>query len=248
LWNGDTLVSGWRSGLGMLRNVSNYITIVNFFNGCYITIYVELLIRYLLSKYGGNAVTKVEIIDLCERFRVDPDYFVNYVIRYGYVIRILRGLYYVKSVEEFKLKRSLDPLRVLSLGMEKLGARWYFGLYTALRLNGLTHEYYDVTFVISYSIFRPKTIRIAGENVRFVKIKPGMAEFGLVRRDVLVYSDLEKTLLDFLYLSRYGTLPYREALYILREYSEKASRKKLALYVKYYTKRVKEDLINEGLL
>ena len=209
---------------------------------------MKLPTRYLLSRHGGRAVTKVEIIDLCERFRVDPDYFVNYVIRYGYAVRILRGLYYVKTVEEFKLKRRLDPLRVLSLGMERLGARWYFGLYTALRLGGLTHEYYDVIFVVSYSIFRPKIIKIVGENVRFVKIKMGMAEFGLVTRGILIYSDLEKTLLDFLYLSRYGTLPYKEALYILREYSDKANREKLALYVRYYTKRVKEDLINEGLL
>ncbi|MCD6369256.1 MAG: hypothetical protein J7L38_05630 [Thermoproteales archaeon] len=184
--------------------------------------------RYLLSKYGGRVVTKVEIVDLCERFKVDPDYFVNHVIRYGYVVRILRGLYYVKTFEEFKLRKSVNPLSILSLGMDRLGAKWYFGLYTALRLNGVTHEYYDVTFVISYSIFRPKTIKIAGEEVKFVKIKPGMAEFGLIKKNELVYSDLEKTLLDFLYLSKFGTLKRREALNTLKEYSEKASRKKLA--------------------
>jgi len=81
---------------------------------------VKIAIRYLLSEYGGKVVTRVEIVDLCGRFKVDPDYFVNHVIRYGYVVRILRGLYYVKTVEEFKLGKSLNPLRVLSLGMNRL--------------------------------------------------------------------------------------------------------------------------------
>ena len=232
----------------MLRIASSYIIIVNFFNGFYITSYVKTVTKYLLSKYGGKVVTKVEMVDLCDRFKVDLDYFVNYVIRYGYVVRILRGLYYVKTVEEFRLGKSLNPLTILSLGMNRLGGKWYFGLYTALRLNGVTHEYYDVIFVISYFLFRPKIIKIAGEKVKFVKIKPGMAEFGLIKKDVLVYSDLEKTLLDFLYLSRYGTLTRREALNMLREYSEETSREKLAKYIKYYPQRVKEDLVNEGLL
>ena len=68
-----------------------------------------------------------------------------------------------------------------------------------------------------------------------------MAEFGLIKRDELIYSDLEKTLLDFLYLSRYGTLTRREALNTLKEYSEKTSRKKLAQYIKYYPKKLKRN-------
>jgi len=53
----------------------------------------------------------------------------------------LRGLYYVKSLEEFKLKKAIDTYKVISLGMNKLRLNWYFGLYTSLRLNGLTHEF-----------------------------------------------------------------------------------------------------------
>ncbi|MCS7385851.1 MAG: hypothetical protein NDF55_03790 [archaeon GB-1867-005] len=209
---------------------------------------MKLATRYLLSEYGGRVVTRIELVDLCERFRIDLDYFINHAIRYGYVVRILRGLYYVKTVEEFKLRKSLNPLRVLSLGMKRLGIKWYFGLYTALRLSGVTHEYYDVTFVISHSLFRPRPIKIAGENVRFVKIKPSLVNFGLVKRKELVYSDLEKTLLDFLYLSKYGRITRREALDVLREYSERASREKLAKYVIHYPKTIKEVLVDEGIL
>ena len=209
---------------------------------------VRLATRYLLSRFGGRAVTKTELAELCGRFGVDLDYFVNYVIRYGYVVRVLRGLYYVKTVEEFKLGRSVDPLRALALGMERLGVGWYFGLYTALRLNGATHEYYDVVFVISDSLRRPKPIRVAGERVRFVKVKPGLVGFGLAKRDSLVYSDLEKTVLDFVYLSRYGSISREGAIAVLREHADALSREKLAEYARRYPKTVRRVLRDEGLL
>jgi hypothetical protein len=45
------------------------------------------------------------------------------MISYGYFIRILRGLYYVKTIEEFKLKRFIDPYWVISSGLDKLGGK-----------------------------------------------------------------------------------------------------------------------------
>jgi len=137
---------------------------------------------------------------------------------------------------------------VLALGMERLGVRWYFGLYTALRLGGATHEYYDVVFVISDSIYRPKPVRVAGERVRFVKVKPRLMSFGLVRKDGLVYSDLEKTILDFTYLSRYGSIPRERAVAVLREHADALNRERLAEYVKRYPKTVRGVLRDEGLL
>jgi hypothetical protein len=74
-------------------------------------------------------------------------------------------LYYVKSLEEFKLKKAIDTYKVISLGMDKLRLNWYFGLYTSLRLNGLTHEFFDVIFVLNDEIFRPREIRIAGRRL-----------------------------------------------------------------------------------
>jgi hypothetical protein len=40
------------------------------------------------------------------------------MISYGYLVRILRGLYYVKTVGEFGLKKSVDVYKVLSLGLK----------------------------------------------------------------------------------------------------------------------------------
>lgn len=226
----------------------SHVTTVNFFNGCYINLGVRLATRYLLSRYGGKAATKADLAELCGRFGVDLNYFVNYVIRYGYVVRILRGLYYVKTVEEFKLRKAPNLLRILSLGMERLGLKWYFGLYTALRLNSATHEYYDVIFLLSDSVYRPKPVRVAGEKVKFVKVKPGLLGFGLVKRGGLVYSDLEKTALDFIYLSRYGSVHRERAVAVLREHADTLNRGKLAEYAKYYPKTMRSVLRDEGLL
>ena len=76
---------------------------------------MKKLTRYILSRFGGNVVTKDEIRETCKRFGADVDSTINFMISYGYLVRILRGLYYVKTVEEFELKKSPDVYRVLSL-------------------------------------------------------------------------------------------------------------------------------------
>ncbi len=207
-----------------------------------------LATRYLLSRYGGRVVTKAEVAELCGRFGVDLDYFVNYAIRYGYLVRVLRGLYYVKTAEEFGLRRAPDILRVLALGMGRLGVRWYFGLYTALRLGGVTHEYHGSIFVLSSSLYRPKPVRVAGEEVRFIKVKSRLVEFGLVERGGLIYSDLEKTILDFIYLSRYGRLSRGDALSVVREHADALNRERLRGYAKHYPKSVVKVLRDEGVI
>ncbi|ASJ16070.1 hypothetical protein A3L04_02735 [Thermococcus chitonophagus] len=94
--------------------------------------------RFILSRYGGNVITKEELVKVCTKFNADPEYVVHYLLSYGYAVRILRGLYYVKTVEEFKLKRALKPLKIIGLGLDRLGLKWYYGLFTAFRLNPLT--------------------------------------------------------------------------------------------------------------
>ena len=176
------------------------------------------------------------------------EYFVNYIIKYGYVVRVLRGVYYVKTIEEFKLRKSVNPLKVLTLGMNRLNVKWYFGLYTALRLNGLTHEYYDVIFVLNDTIYRPKLIKVAGEKVKFVKIKPNLIDFGIVKRNGFIYSDLEKTILDFIYLSRYGKISKYTVKELIIEFGNIVDKEKIARYAKQYPKTVMRVLADEGLL
>jgi len=136
---------------------------------------MKTLTRYILSSFSGKVIKREDVEDACRKFGANTDSTVNFMISYGYLVRILRGLYYVKTV-----------------GMEKLKINWYFGLYTGLRLNGLTHEHFDTTFILNDKIFRPKEIKVGGEKVKFIKLKNKLFGFGIKKRDHIKFSDAEK--------------------------------------------------------
>ncbi|GAB6101017.1 hypothetical protein JCM16138_02400 [Thermococcus atlanticus] len=209
---------------------------------------MNIAVRFLLSRYGGKAVTKEELVEICGRFGINPDYLVHHLISYGYAVRILRGLYYVKTVEEFKLRKALKPLKIIGLGLNKLSVKWYYGLFTALRLNALTHEYFTRIFLLNDRIYRSKAIKIYGEDVEFIRIKPKLLGFGIVERGEIRYSDVEKTLLDFLYLSRYNPKLRITAKNVLEEYWNRANKERIHEYLKHYPRSLKGVLENEGLL
>ena len=209
---------------------------------------MKKLTKYILSEFGGKAVTKEDLKEVCRRFGENAERVVNFMISYGYLIRILRELYYVKTLEEFKMRKSVETLKIISLGMKKLGVNWYFGLNTALTLNGVTHEFSPVIHVISDSVYRPKVIRINGEDVKFIKLKKVLFGFGVVEKKELLYSDLEKTLLDMVYLARYRSVAEERTVSILREYGGKAGKKRMKEYLKFYPKSVERVVRNAGLV
>jgi len=209
---------------------------------------MKKLTRYILSKFGGNAATKDEIKEACKRFDSDPDSTTNFMISYGYLVRILRGLYYVKTVEEFELKKSPGAYKILFLGLNKLKVKWYFGLYTGLRLNGLTHEFFDTIFVLNDQIYRPKAIKIAGEKVKFVKLTGKLVEFGIVNEDYKRFSDVEKTLLDLIYISRYRSVPEGRITSMIEEYKEEVRTAKVLDYLRFYPKAVEKVVKSAGLI
>ena len=77
-----------------------------------------------------------------------------------YIIRIFRGIFYVKSLEEIKYKKvKYNHLELVAKGLELKGVKhWYFGLHTALKLNNATHEYFTIDYVITDSFYRNKPI------------------------------------------------------------------------------------------
>lgn len=205
---------------------------------------MKALTRYILSTFGGSVIIKDKVKEICKRFRANSESTINFMISYGYFIRILRGVYYVKTIEEFKLKKSIDIYRLISLGMEKIRVKWYFGLYTALKFNGATHEYFDTIFILNNKIFRPKEINIAKEKVRFLKLKEDLFSFGINTKGKMKFSDLEKTLLDMIYISKYRSVPEERIALTLKEYSKKASKKKFKSYLRFYPKSVKRVVKN----
>lgn len=209
---------------------------------------MKTLTRYLLSSFGGGVVTRDEVKAACKKFRASYASTVNFMISYGYLVRILRGLYYVKTIEEFKLEKAVDVHRVISLGLNRLGVSWYFGIYTALRLNGLIYEFPSVTFIVNDSIFRPKEIGIAGWKTRFLKLKRGLFGFGVVDKGGVKFSDPEKTVLDLVYFSRYRGLPGERIISMIGEYGGRLEKEKLEAYLKFYPKTVEEVIRDAGLV
>ena len=208
---------------------------------------VRRLSRYVLSSYGGRVIDRDSLKDIIRKFKSDPTNTINFLIHYGYLIRILRGLYYVKTVEEFEFRRSVDTLKLIALGMNKLKLSWYFGLYTALRLNGLTHEFHPTIFVLNDRIFRAKEIKINGEPVKFMKLKRELL-FGTIKKDEIVFSDPEKTILDFIYVFRYRSVPEERIISFIQEYAEKLERTKVLRYVGAYPKSVEKVLEHAGII
>ncbi|AFL95272.1 hypothetical protein CL1_1069 [Thermococcus cleftensis] len=204
------------------------------------------VIQLLLTEFGGKVITREELERLASYFNEDVDYLVNYLIQYGYVIRILRGLYYVKTPIEFSTGGSPPIYRLLSLGMGKITKNWYFGLFTALVLNGLTHEGYTTVFIINDRLARPRPIQVNGTPVRIIRSRRNFFDFGIVARDSLKFSDLEKTLLDFLYFSNYGTIPKNLALRVWREYIDNANTEKLHRYSERYPRSIRKVVENVG--
>ena len=200
---------------------------------------MKLITQFILSRYGGKVITREELREACERFGENFEYIVNYYISRGYLVRILRGVYYVKTLEEYKFGKIPDPMTLIAKAMNKLNLKWYFGLYTALRLNGETYEYYSRIFLVTPVITRPRPVTILGEKVQFVKLKESLLGFGVVKRGEIQYSDLEKTLLDFIYLKRYNKRLNADA--VVREYIAKAEKEKLIEYSKAYPKSVQRE-------
>lgn len=204
------------------------------------------IIQLLFSEFGGRVITRGELERLAPHFNENVDYLVNYLIQYGYIIRILRGLYYVKTPVEFSSGGSPPIYKLLSLGMDKITKNWYFGLFTALILNGLTHETYTTIFVINDRLTRPKPIHINGSPVRIIRSRRRIFDFGVITKDSLRSSDLEKTLLDFLYFANYGTLPRSLAWRVWEEYSRRADPEKLREYSKGYPRSIEKVVENVG--
>ena len=188
-------------------------------------------------------VTADDLKEYCRTFKLDYATVVSYFVKRKYFLRIFRGIFYVKSLEEAKLARNkYNHLELVGkgLGLKKV-KDWYFGLHTALKLNNMTHETFAVEDVISDSLFRANPITIAGYKFKFVKLSPSLVGFGVRKSDNgIPCSGPEKTVLDFIYVWRYNGIPEDKIVADVSEWARHASRKKLRSYAKKYPKTVAE--------
>lgn len=192
--------------------------------------------------------TSDELKKYCKKFNLDYNITVKNLVFRGNLVRIFKGIFYVKDLEEIKLGRLKYSYReLIAKGLDLKDVKnWYFGLHSALKLNNMTHETFVIDHVINDKIFRAKPIGIAGYKIKFHRISSKVLTFGIITKDNIRFSDPEKTILDFLYILRYNGVPENKIIMDVSEYSNNILKEKIRKYVKHYPKSVKKTL--EGLL
>lgn len=201
------------------------------------------LLMKKLHMEGKDFATATEMKKYCEGMDIRCDTAVRYLLSRGHLVRVFRGIFYVKSPDEMEMGGSrLSPMELVAKGLEMKGVKnWYFGLHSALKLNNITHEHFAVEDVINDSIFRSSPMTVAGSKFKFWKIKPSLTSFG-VTGDGLRHSDPEKTILDFIYMWRARGTPEEKIILDVSEWAKTASPAKAKRYSGHYPKTVADIL------
>lgn len=199
---------------------------------------------FLLKKLSIDKkefITSEELKRYCKSMGLNYEITIRHLVSRGYLIRIFKGIFYVKSLDEVKFGKSkYSNLELVAKGLElKAVKNWYFGFYTALKFNNMTHESFSVDYVINDKLLRTKPISIAGYKYRFVKLAPKLLTFGIIN-DNLRYSDPEKTILDFIYTWRYNGVPKEKIALDVLEWAKGISEEKTRKYAANYPKTVQE--------
>lgn len=200
--------------------------------------------NFLLKKLNIDEkefITSEELKRYCKSMGLNYEITIRHLVSRGYLIRIFKGIFYIKSFDETKLgKFKYSNLELVAKGLELKGVKnWYFGLYTALKFNNMTHESFAIDYVINDKLLRSKPISIAGNKYRFIKLSPRLLEFG-INEDNLRYSDVEKTILDFIYTWRYNGIPAEKIILDVSEWAKNISIEKTKKYAINYPKTVQE--------
>ncbi|MFH0862821.1 MAG: hypothetical protein V1875_07335 [Candidatus Altiarchaeota archaeon] len=199
------------------------------------------LLAHKIEVSGGGYVTREALRGYCRELGLDYLPAVKYLTHQGYLIRILRGIFYARTIEGRKTgKLGINHLEAIRDALRlKDVSNWYFGLETATKLNNLTHEYYTTATVVSDSIARPRPFDILGHKVRFIKVSPKLFGFGVIGENV-PYSDPEKTLLDTVYLGRYNGLKEPDVRDATADLLGYCSKEKLIVYAGRYPKTIRK--------
>jgi predicted transcriptional regulator of viral defense system len=187
-------------------------------------------------------VTSAELREYCKKLKINYNSAIGHFTTRGHMVRVFKGIFYVKPLDEMKLWRTkYNHLELVAKGLELKGVtNWYFGLYTALKLNNMTHEYFAIDYVVNDKILRTSPMKIAGQKLRFLKLKSSLFSFGAISKNTIAYSDPEKTILDFIYTWRYNGIPKHRIIADVGDWSTNISSSKITKYAKNYPRTVQE--------
>jgi predicted transcriptional regulator of viral defense system len=199
---------------------------------------MSIVWRRLLVE-GRRYTTSEAIASLAEDIGRDPEVCLRYLQQQGYIHRILRGIFYVASPNE-RDRGALEPsvYQLVAKALEMKGVdKWYFGLDTALKLNGMTHEYFMIDYVITDSFKTTKVIRILDRRFRFLHWSEWHFESGIIEQGGIRFSDPEKTVLDLSYRFYRREGPGRGAFSPFVEYEGMMDRIRMKEHLRAYPDR-----------
>lgn len=202
-----------------------------------------LFVRKLLLR-KERFISSGELREDCAKLKMPYEKAIKYLYLYRYVERIVRGLFYIPTVEERKYKTGgANFYEAIARAMEyKKVKEWHWGLETAIKMNAVTHEYFAIDYVVSDKIFRAKPIKILGRKVKFVKLSKKLFGFGIKKSGNTPYSDLEKTILDIIHVRKYSGESNKAIRDYVIEWADKANKAKMKKYSKHYSKSVRDIL------
>ena len=181
-------------------------------------------------------ITFEELKKYCKELYFNYKNTSDYLVSRGYLVRILDDIYYMKTVDEIsqkKLRYSILELVGKGLNLNNV-YNWYFGLYTALKLNKIDYNHQNRFFyLINDRISKNKLIKILGKKFRFLTFKNALFNFGIINRKIR-YSNLEKTILDLIYLWEYSHMNEKIILIELSKLLDGISEEKILEYSQYY--------------
>lgn len=154
-----------------------------------------------LIRKNKAVVTTDELSSLARRVSMNPRHAIDHLVRADRLEPLFKGTYYVRRPEEILLNvQSKNELELFALAARaKDIGRWYFGLHTALKMHGLTHEWRSDVEVISERIYRIRGIDIAGTHFVIHKWAPSLFGYGITRVRGLPVSDPARTVMDLAY-------------------------------------------------
>ena len=202
-----------------------------------------LFVRKLLLR-KNRYISSKELKEECAKLDMPYEKAIKYLYLYKYLKRIVRGFFYIPSVEERKYKTGgpIFPEAIAKAMKYKKVKNWYFGLETAIKLNNITHEFFTIDYIVSDKIFRAKPIKILGRKVKFVKLKKDLFGFGIKKTKNTPYSDLEKTILDITHLRKYSGETNKIIRDYVIEWADEADKDKMKKYSEHYSKSVRNVL------
>jgi hypothetical protein len=200
------------------------------------------------AREGREVLTSADLAETARRIGARPTHALRHLRREGYLVPLFRGFYYVRTPEELRLRTErYDPLELFSLAARAKGiGEWYFGLTTALRLNGLTHEDRREETVVSRAIYRIHGVPIGSRRFVIHKWDKELFGFGLERRRTYFVSDPEKTVLDLAYLDYWRARKSHPAMRVWTEHLTSVNARKVRRYLPHYPAEMRRTV--EGRL